>query len=350
MFSVKKPAATDQMVSSMPLASSNTSRTPEKLWTPAYASGFSADHSRPSTPQYRVPSFRSRSTSSVSHLAGISRVALTSNQWLLRDMDSHLVISAHVTERNCASLLADTMVVEPIRVVSIQMTNQLTSADLPIPRPELVAMRKVSKSTLPLFALMWSASRCSTSRCHLRGPSKCSSGVPFWPHGKTNNTNLSGSSLMAGVHSRLISSISSSALYRVVCMFYLGDGFCQPLDDPPLRLLQRGGDGDGLVDLDLHGLLGHPAVRVLQHLKRGLGVAGQRSVTQNAGHLHLAVSAALVLGQRRHRVELTQGAVLARQHTGGQGQRVALQTLACGLIDCVQPRLGGLQSARLVGQ
>jgi len=126
-------------------------------------------------------------------------------------MDSHLVISAHVTERNCASELADTMVVDPMRVDSIQMTSHDTSADLPMPRPEDVAIRKVSKSSFPLLAFMWSASCCSTSRCHLRGPWKCSSGVPVCPHGNVYRTNFNGSSFKLGIHSRAINSISSCA-------------------------------------------------------------------------------------------------------------------------------------------
>jgi hypothetical protein len=85
----------------------------------------------------------------------MSRVALTSNQWEFRDIANHLVISAQVTDRSWDSLLAEIIVVEPIRVESIQMVSQLTRADLPIPRPEEVAKRRVSKSTLPLFALMW---------------------------------------------------------------------------------------------------------------------------------------------------------------------------------------------------
>ncbi len=35
VFSVKKPLATDHILSSMPLASSKISMTPAKLWTPA---------------------------------------------------------------------------------------------------------------------------------------------------------------------------------------------------------------------------------------------------------------------------------------------------------------------------
>ena len=142
----------------------------------------------------------------------MTRVADTSNQWLFRLMDSHLVISAQVTDRNWASELALTLMVPPMRVDSIQITSQLTSADLPIPRPELTASRSVLKSIWPLLLRMWSARSCSTSRCHLRGPLKYSSGVPFWPHGNVYSTNLSGSSLRAGAHSRLINIISSSAL------------------------------------------------------------------------------------------------------------------------------------------
>jgi hypothetical protein len=44
-------------------------------------------------------------------LAGITLVALTSNQWLLMDMDNHFVISAQVTLRSWLSELADTMTV-----------------------------------------------------------------------------------------------------------------------------------------------------------------------------------------------------------------------------------------------
>ena len=131
-----------------------------------------------------MPFFKSRSTSSVSHLAGISRVAETSNQWLLMLIASHLVISAQVTDLSWLSELAEMMVVEPMRVASIHSVSQLTKADLPIPRPDETARRIVSKSILPLFALMWSAICCKTSRCHLRGPVKFSSGVPLTDHGK----------------------------------------------------------------------------------------------------------------------------------------------------------------------
>ena len=158
-----------------------------------------------------MPFFKSRSTSSVSHLAGISLVALTSNQWLLIDIASHLVISAHVTDRNWLSEFAEMMVVEPIRVDSIQIVSQLTKADLPIPRPDATASLSVSKSTLPLFCLMCSLSADSTSRCHLRGPVKCSSGVPAFPHGNTSVTNASGSFFIAGVHSLAIKACSSVA-------------------------------------------------------------------------------------------------------------------------------------------
>ena len=133
-------------------------------------------------------------------------------------MASHLVISAQVIERSCDSLLADMMVVDPILVASIQIVIQLTNADLPIPRPDEMASCNTSKSALPWFSLMCSAMSSSTSRCHLRGPVKFSSGVPLTPHGNANITNASGLSLIAGLHSRAISSCSSSALYLVLCM------------------------------------------------------------------------------------------------------------------------------------
>ena len=142
VFSVKNPCATSQIGSGIPDASSKISSTPSLLCKPAYASGFSSDHSLPSTDQKRVPFFKSRSTISASHFAGVTRVALISNQWLLIIIASHLVISDQVIERSCASLLADTIVVLPIRVDSIHSTSQLTSADLPIPRPEATASRK----------------------------------------------------------------------------------------------------------------------------------------------------------------------------------------------------------------
>jgi hypothetical protein len=94
-------------------------------------------------------------------------------------MASHLVISAQVTLRSCDSEFAEMMVVEPIRVESIHKVSQLTKADLPIPRPDDVAILKVSKSILPPFCLMCAVKSDRTSRCHLRGPEKSAKGVPF---------------------------------------------------------------------------------------------------------------------------------------------------------------------------
>ena len=151
----------------------------------------------------------------------MTRVADISNQWLFISIASHLVISAHVTERNWASELAETMMVDPMRVVTIHRMSHDTSADLPIPRPEATANRNtsnVSASTLPLFAAMCVFRSRNTSRCHLRGPRKCSSGVPFSPHGKAKLTNASGSLAMAGDHSLLMRSCSSAEEYRGSCI------------------------------------------------------------------------------------------------------------------------------------
>ena len=49
-----------------------------------------------------------------------------------------------MTDRNCASEFADTMVVEPMRVDSIHIVSHDTRADLPIPRPDAIASRMVS--------------------------------------------------------------------------------------------------------------------------------------------------------------------------------------------------------------
>ena len=148
----------------------------------------------------------------------MTRVADISHQWLFISIASHLVISAHVTERSWASELAETMTVDPIRVVTIHRMSHDTSADLPIPRPEATARRNTSKSTLPPLAAMWVFRSRNTSRCHLRGPRKCSSGVPFSPHGKAKLTKASGSLASAGDHNLLIKSVSSCEEYFVVCI------------------------------------------------------------------------------------------------------------------------------------
>ena len=91
---------------------------------------------------------------SVSHLAGVSLVALISHQWALMTIVDHLVSSPHVTERSCASLLALTMTELPIRVASIHKMSHDTKADLPIPRPDATAARSVFMSSLPRLWLM----------------------------------------------------------------------------------------------------------------------------------------------------------------------------------------------------
>jgi hypothetical protein len=125
-------------------------------------------------------------------------------------MADHLVSSAQVTERNWFSELALMMTLPPMRVVSIHSTSQLTKADLPIPRPDDTASRRVSIWILLLLPSMCFLMSRSTSRCHLRGPLNLCSGVFFWPHGKANSTNASGSSANAGDHSSTISRCSSS--------------------------------------------------------------------------------------------------------------------------------------------
>ena len=51
--------------------------------------------------------------------------------------------------------------------------------------------------------------------------------------------------------------------------------------DTVVGRLKRGCDADALVDLDRDGLLGHPAVLVLEDLERRFGVAFQRRLVQD---------------------------------------------------------------------
>ena len=76
-------------------------------------------------------------------------VAVLANQCELSESVSHLPSSAQVRERNCCSVLAVTMMVEPSLVDSIHKISQDTKADLPIPRPEATAIRNISGSNLP---------------------------------------------------------------------------------------------------------------------------------------------------------------------------------------------------------
>jgi hypothetical protein len=62
-------------------------------------------------------------------------------------MAAHLDSSPQVTDLNCASELALTTTLDPMRVESIHKMSQLTNADLPIPRPDATAARRVSMLT-----------------------------------------------------------------------------------------------------------------------------------------------------------------------------------------------------------
>ena len=64
---------------------------------------------------------------------------LFSNQWRLMAMVCHLPNSAMVLERSCVSVLAVTMVVAPIQQDMTHISSMARNADLPIPRPELIA-------------------------------------------------------------------------------------------------------------------------------------------------------------------------------------------------------------------
>ena len=69
------------------------------------------------------------------------------------------------------------------------------------------------------------------------------------------------------------------------------------LKHAPFGHLKRARDADALFHVHADLLLCHPAVNVLQDLKRRLGVAACGCVVQDGGDFHLAVRASLQLGQ-----------------------------------------------------
>src|SRR6056300_304534 len=129
---------------------------------------------------------------------------------------SHLPNSAQVLDLSCCSVLAVTIIVAPSLVESIQMINQATNADLPIPRPDATANLNISGNSMLLFLCMCVVISRKIFSCHLRGPSKCSRGVSFCPHGKANLTKFNGSSLMFIDHSSVINCFSCFGSYFIL--------------------------------------------------------------------------------------------------------------------------------------
>ena len=159
---------------------------------------------------------RSLISASSNQAAGLIAVAVLVNQCELIASVSHLPNSAQVRERNCCSVLAVTIIVDPRRVESIQIMSQATRADLPIPRPEATASLNISGiSTLSLRWICVVISRKIFS-CHCLGPSKSSRGVSFCPQGKQYLTKLYGLSLTIGDHSSVINSCSCCGLYFIL--------------------------------------------------------------------------------------------------------------------------------------
>ena len=83
-------------------------------------------------------------------------------------------------------------------------------------------------------------------------------------------------------------------------------------DSALFRRAQGVDDADALIYLDRDGLLGYPAVSVLQDGQRGLGVARPSGVKQKLAAFHLAVCAALLFGYLGYMVKLFQSLVLHR--------------------------------------
>ena len=160
-------------------------------------------------------------SASSNHCAGFKVVAVRMNQCAFRLNVSHLPSSAHVRERNCCSVFAVTMIVDPSRVDSIQRIIHATSADLPIPRPDATANLNISGRSSVWFRCMCIAISRNIFSCHLRGPSNSSRGVPFSPQGKINLTKFTGSSLMFIDQISVINCFSCCGEYFILvpCIF-----------------------------------------------------------------------------------------------------------------------------------
>ena len=82
-----------------------------------------------------------------------------------------------------------------------------------------------------------------------------------------------------------------------------------------LSSTQRVEHADALIDFDRDGLLGDPAVDVLEDGEGGLGVAGPGGVEQMLAIFALTVSPPLLFGQFGHLVKLFKSTVLDVQHS-----------------------------------
>ena len=75
-------------------------------------------------------------------------VAVLLNQCEFIAKVSHFPNSAHVLERNCCSVFAVTIIVDPNLVDNIHNISQETNADFPIPRPLATAKRYISGKSI----------------------------------------------------------------------------------------------------------------------------------------------------------------------------------------------------------
>src|SRR5205823_14272487 len=112
------------------------------------------------------------------------RRSVRRNQWPVRQSLVHARIAAHVLVWSCVKVLAVTVPWQYGRVDMIQSTNHATSADFPMPCPELVTRRIAGTGSCPLNAFRRTSSPMPASccACHVSGPVCCARG-PGSPHG-----------------------------------------------------------------------------------------------------------------------------------------------------------------------
>jgi hypothetical protein len=128
----------------------------------------------------------------------------------------------------------------------------------------------------------------------------------------------------------------------VVCILYL---YVRYICCAFLCCCQRPDNGYALLNIDCDGLLGDPAVLVLQDFQRHLSVALKRCRVQYLGQGFFTVGFAFLRCHLGDGVQHTQLPVFSREHSSGEGQRVALQAdLGC-VVDAVKRGLCGLHFA-----
>jgi len=169
--SVRAPSATSHTLSAICDASSNSKRMRRPLLCrPAKAAVLFSDHVAASQRHSLEPLLLRRAMLVASNL----------NQCRQISRLNHFDTSGHVLVRSWSPVLAVITTLVSGAVASPQRITQDTSADLPIPCPDAVAMRSAPSMSSAVRA---SAMMFNVSICHGRGPVSFASSVPGSPHG-----------------------------------------------------------------------------------------------------------------------------------------------------------------------